>query len=117
MEARRYVDKILTKRTFCYSVRRFLRRFSSKCWKITNSDGTRKSKASVPTMLPPTTPVPRLRLPFAPTPIAATIGSIPKISVRTVIIIGRRRAPAALIAASCRLFPALRRSVAYSVTF
>ena len=58
--------------------------------------GTTKTNADVPTSSPPTTPVPKARLPLAPAPEAKTSGSIPITIVIPVINIGRNRATAAL---------------------
>ena len=53
------------------------------------------SNASVPTSIPPTTPVPNVLLPLEPAPDANTSGSIPNTIAKTVIMIGRKRATAA----------------------
>ena len=74
------------------------------------------SSANVPTTIPPTVPVPSERLPLAPTPEATIKGNRPKTIVRTVIRIGRKRALAALSAEAISPIPALRRSLAYSVS-
>ena len=85
-------------------------------WKTMNSTGTAKSKAIVPTSMPPTVPTPSEISPFAPAPVATTRGNRPIIIVRAVIRMGRRRAPAAESAACAMVMPFRRRSDAYSVS-
>ena len=50
-----------------------------------------KSKAMVPMSIPPTVPTPMEIFPLAPTPVENISGNIPKIMVREVIRIGRKR--------------------------
>lgn len=57
--------------------------------------GTTKSKANVPIVMPPTTPVANELLPLAPAPVENIKGNIPDTIVKTVIKIGRKRAWAA----------------------
>ena len=77
--------------------------------------GTTKSRAIVPTVIPPTTPTANARFPLAPAPPAITSGIIPAIIVTTVMRIGRRRSRQASNAASGIDKPCARRSDANSV--
>ena len=57
--------------------------------------GTKKSKAIVPTTIPPNTPAPMDKSPLAPAPDENISGNMPKIITVAVITIGRKRTLAA----------------------
>ena len=77
--------------------------------------GTINSVKKVDTNIPPTTATPMAIRPWAPSPVAYTNGTRPRMVDTLVIKIGRRRTFAALRAAEVRLMPDKRRWVAYSV--
>ena len=72
-------------------------------------------RASVPIIIPPTAPEPKVRFPFAPTPVETIIGNKPKTIVNAVIKIERKRTFAAPTAACVSDIPASLRLIAYSV--
>ena len=90
--------------------------FSCKYWNTINKEGTINSNASVPITIPPTVPVPSELLPLAPTPLATINGNKPKIMDQRRHQDRTQTSLAAERAAEVRLIPALRRSVAYSVS-
>ena len=80
-----------------------------------NRSGTKSSRDTVPTSIPPIVPTASEREPLQPTPVENIIGSSPNIMVREVIRMGRSRATAAATADAVMLIPLLRHSEAYSV--
>ena len=76
--------------------------------------GTINRVKKVDTNIPPTTATPMAIRPWAPSPVAYTNGTKPRMVDTLVIKIGRRRTFAALRAAEVRLMPDKRRWVAYS---
>ena len=74
----------------------------------------KKMPSNVPTIMPPSTPVPMARCAPEPAPVASASGSTPRPKASEVIRIGRRRSRTACIVASTSSMPFSRFSLANS---
>ena len=77
--------------------------------------GTNSTASSVPTMMPPITPVPMARWLAAPAPLAMASGSTPSVKASEVMMIGRKRRCAAASADCKALLPWACKSLANSM--
>src|SRR5262249_28293845 len=90
----------------------FLR--SAHVWRMTKKAGTKRTARQVEANIPLPTAMPRERRALAPAPLASTSGSTPRMKVKEVIMIGRKRTWEAAMVASRILLPAARPSRAIS---
>ena len=86
---------------------------NTRCTTTKNS-GTKNTPSTVPTIMPPSTPVPIACLAPEPAPVEIASGTTPMPNASEVITIGRRRSRTACMIASIRPAPFSRFSLANS---